>query len=88
MIKSITSVKLKDKRVLLRAGFDVPLKQSKEHETYVVADNARIKDALPTIKYLINQGARIVIIAHLGRPDGKWLKEKVCGRRHMSLPGC
>ncbi len=76
MIKSITSVKLNGKRVLMRAGFDVPLKQTKEKENFVVADDNRIKDALPTINYLIKEKAKIVIIAHLGRPKGTWMMEK------------
>jgi phosphoglycerate kinase len=60
----------------MRAGFDVPLKQTKEKEIYIVADDNRIKDALPTLKYLIKEKAVITIMAHLGRPDGKWLMEK------------
>ncbi len=76
MIKSITSVKLNGKRVLLRAGFDVPLKQTKEKEHWIVADDNRIKDTLPTLKYLIKEGAKIIIGAHLGRPKGQWVMEK------------
>jgi phosphoglycerate kinase len=76
MIKAISSVKINGRRVLMRAGFDVPLKQTKEKENFVVADDNRIKDALPTLKYLIKEGAVITIMAHLGRPDGKWLTEK------------
>jgi phosphoglycerate kinase len=76
MIKSVTSVKVTGRRVVMRAGFDVPLKQSREKETFEVADENRIKDALPTIEYLIKQKAKIVIISHLGRPKGEWVKEK------------
>jgi phosphoglycerate kinase len=76
MIKSITSVKPAGKRVLMRAGFDVPLKLSKEKEIFEVADENRIKSALPTIEYLIKNKSKIIIISHLGRPDGQWLKEK------------
>lgn len=55
--------------MIVRAGFDVPIKEGQ------VIDDSRIKDVLPTLKYLIEQGARIVIIAHLGRPEG-WQPDK------------
>lgn len=71
MIKSIASVKLKNKRVLVRAGFDVPLAEGK-HGEFKVADSTRIESVIPTIAYLLSQKARVVIISHLGRPDGKW----------------
>jgi len=68
-IKSIKQIKsLKGKRVLLRVDFNVPLgKDFKvgQREDY------RIERALPTIKYLIRRGAKIIIMAHLGRPNGK-----------------
>jgi phosphoglycerate kinase len=70
MIKSITSVKVASRRVIVRAGFDVPLKKNGHTEKWEVADSTRIKDALPTLKYLIEQEARIIIMAHLGRPEG------------------
>lgn len=69
MIKSITSVKVSGRRVILRAGFDVPLENGK------VMDDSRIRDALPTLTYLIEQGAKIIIMSHLDRPDG-WQKDK------------
>ncbi len=69
MIKSITSVKVTGRRVILRAGFDVPLVHGK------VLDDTRIKDILPTLNHLIKEKAKIVIVAHLGRPEG-WDKEK------------
>lgn len=71
MIKDITSVKLKGRRVLLRVGFDVPVETDK-HGAVHVADDSRIRATLPTINHLVKLGAKIVIIAHLGRPDGKW----------------
>lgn len=76
MIKSIKSVNVANRRVLLRAGFDVPLKLNPHLETLEVADDSRIKDCLPTIKYLIASNAKVVIISHLGRPDGKWDNDK------------
>ncbi len=76
MIKSITSVKVTGRRVIVRAGFDVPLKQGTGYRGQgTVMDDNRIKDCLPTLKYLIEQKAKIVIISHLGRPAG-WQKDK------------
>jgi phosphoglycerate kinase len=74
MIKPITSVKLKGRRVLLRVGFDVPL-ENKSGE-FMVVDSTRIQAAIPTIAYLVGQRAKIVIISHLGRPEGQWQREK------------
>lgn len=72
MIKSITSVKVTNKRVLLRAGFDVPLKQTKEKEKFIVVDDTRLKATMPTIKYILNGGGKLIIISHLDRPKGQW----------------
>jgi phosphoglycerate kinase len=55
--------------VIVRAGFDVPLKQGEGGRAEVV-DDTRIKDILPTLNHLIKEKAKIVIIAHLGRPKG------------------
>ncbi|KIW99696.1 phosphoglycerate kinase [Rhinocladiella mackenziei CBS 650.93] len=64
---AITDVDLKDKRVLIRVDFNVPLDAEKN-----VTNNQRIVGALPTIKYAIDHGAKTVILmSHLGRPDGK-----------------
>lgn len=74
MIKPITSVKLSGRRVILRAGFDVPLKLNANGEAEV-ADDVRIRDIKPTLDYLIGQKAKIIIISHLNRPNG-WETEK------------
>lgn len=64
---SITDVDLKDKKVLIRVDFNVPLDSDKK-----VTNTQRIAGAVPTIKYAIDHGAKAVILmSHLGRPDGK-----------------
>jgi len=75
MIKSITSVKVTGRRVIVRAGFDVPLRKNTHTQEWEVADDTRITDAIPTLKYLIEQKAKIIIISHLGRPEG-WDMDK------------
>jgi phosphoglycerate kinase len=74
MIKSITSVNATGRRVIVRAGFDIPLKKNK-HGEWEVADETRIADALQTLKHLMKEKAKIIVIAHLGRPEG-WDMEK------------
>lgn len=59
---------LKGKRVFLRVDFNVPLKE--EGGEWVVTDPARIEGALPTIRLLMSQGARVILASHLGRPKG------------------
>ena len=64
-IASVEDIDVRGKRVLLRCDLNVPLKDG------VITDDGRIRASLPTIKYLIAQGARVVITAHLGRPKGE-----------------
>jgi len=64
-LPSVKSLKIVGKRVLLRANYDVPLKEQG------VADDSRIVESLETINYLLQKKAKVVIISHLGRPEGK-----------------
>ena len=65
--KSIRDLTLAGKRVLLRVDFNVP----QDKATGAITNNQRIVAALPTIKYALEQGASVVLMSHLGRPDGK-----------------
>ena len=65
--KTIEDIQVKGKKVLVRCDFNVPLDENKH-----ITDENRIKGALPTIKYLRDHGAKVILCSHMGRPKGEF----------------
>ena len=67
---TVRDIDLKGKKVLMRCDFNVPL-----DENLNITDKTRIIAALPTIQYVLDQGAKLILCSHLGRPKGEVKKE-------------
>jgi len=63
---TIRDLDLKGKRVLVRVDFNVPMDEAKN-----ITDDIRIRRALPTIKHILEQGAKLILCSHMGRPKGQ-----------------
>ena len=82
--KSIEDIEVAGKRVLCRCDFNVPTKGGK------ITSDKRIVAALPTIQYLINKGAKVILCSHMGKPKGEWKPElslKIVADRLSELLG-
>src|SRR4051812_34219498 len=70
-IKSIEDFQLEDKRLFLRLDLNVPLDDNGK-----ITDDTRLRAAMPTIRYAIDKGAKIILASHLGRPKGPQDRDK------------
>ncbi len=82
--KSVEEIDVRGKRVLCRCDFNVPTKEGK------ITSDKRIVAALPTIEYLVKDGARVILCSHMGKPKGEWKPElslKIVAERLSELLG-
>ena len=68
-IREVPDAQLTGKRILIRVDYNVPLENGK------ITDDKRIRETVPTLQYLLDRNARVVLVSHLGRPKGKWNDE-------------
>lgn len=66
MITNLTQLQVNNKRVLVRVDYNVPMKDG------IIQSDLRMVESLPTIKYLLNNGAKVILCSHFGRPEGKF----------------
>jgi phosphoglycerate kinase len=67
--KSVRDVEVAGKRVFVRVDFNVPVENGQ------ITDDTRIRETLPTIKFLVEKGAKVILAAHFGRPNGQVVEE-------------
>lgn len=92
-LNTLKDAKVKGKTVLLRVDYNVPLEEGK------IKDDTRIQESLQTVNYLLKEGAKLIIMSHLGRPEGKVVEElrltpvadhlsKVLGKPVIKVDSC
>ena len=79
--KTVKDICVKGKKVVMRVDFNVPL-----NDQQVITDDTRVQAALPTIQYVLEQGAALILMSLLGRPSGKGYEKESSSRLTAWLP--